>query len=127
MKMIKYIKYLEKFDKNQIYTIMISIFQIVPIVWLTNIIYVAKYGEYSIHWNCEYIVNSIFKSNFWYSFGVFSLLLIATGIIEYVILPNFILYYKSKKLSRKHTFHVCQSFYVVSLGSFIYFKSSYRI
>jgi len=58
------------------------------------------YGKYSVHPNITYVTKFIFSSNLWFAVGVFCLLLIITGVIEYFILPYFIILFKPKPLSK---------------------------
>ena len=75
---------------------MVNLFFMIPVFVLTNMLYVNKYGNYSIvEISTTSIVKSLFETHTWYSIITFSLILCISHIIESFLLPA-ITYRKSK-------------------------------
>ncbi|HVA98695.1 MAG TPA: hypothetical protein VNG53_07340 [Bacteroidia bacterium] len=88
---------LKQIEKIKIFRYMINIILIAPIFWLTNLIFVAVYGHYSIDSvSATAIINSLFYVRTWFAFIVFSMILVFSMLIESIILP-FLTIHKSKK------------------------------
>ena len=81
-------EYLDLLQKFKITEYMINIFLLVPIVWLTNIIYVLKFGDYMVNdISITTIVNALFLWKTWFTFIVFFIILVFSMFIESIILP----------------------------------------
>jgi hypothetical protein len=88
---------LESIEKNKIIEIMFNLFLVVPIFWLTNIIYVYKYGNYIIDMNW----NHILEFKFWITIIWFAAILILSFLLESIILPYIVIFNKNKDLKKK--------------------------
>jgi len=88
-------------EKGKIYKYMFNLFLILPIIYLTNIIYQLKYGFYTIRINnIDDILNYLHKENTWYAIMVFCLLFIFVGLFESIILPFITSMKKSEKINK---------------------------
>ncbi len=82
MEILKYV------GKIKMITKMMNIFYLVPIIWLTHLIYVAHYGKYSINEiSIREIINSFYQYNTWFTILVFSAILILSMFLESVLFP----------------------------------------
>lgn len=84
-------------EKGKIYIAMLNLFLIMPVLILTNIIYVANFGLYTISLNPNNIINSLLLYNTWFAIIIFTIILIFVGIIESIIMPFITIKY-SKRL-----------------------------
>lgn len=92
----KFFELLSKIGRKFILKIIKFSMWILPIIFITNTLYVGTFGIYELNFEEIFIKEFILTSNPWYAFGVFSFVFIIAYYFEDLILPYISLFILTK-------------------------------
>jgi hypothetical protein len=117
-----------KITKKKVLTRALNIYQILPIILLTNKFYVSRYGAYSVKYDMEYVANFFLLPNPYIASATFIILVGFIYALERVLIPLIvIMFYKSSfpkdefKTSKVYANNLSKT--LLGFNPLVYFKS----